>query len=104
MKKLLAVALMAGAGLVISGQAVADEALAKSKNCMTCHTVDKGIIGPSYKDVAKKYKASDAPTLVNKVLEGGSGNWGQVPMAPNKNLGVSKAEAETLVKWILTLK
>jgi len=104
MKKVLAIVVMTAAGLVVSGQAAADEALAKAKNCTTCHAVEgKQIIGPTYKDVAAKYKASDAPMLVNKVLEGGSGVWGTVPMTPNKGV-VSKEEAEKLVKWILTLK
>ncbi|MCL2074964.1 MAG: c-type cytochrome [Betaproteobacteria bacterium] len=102
MKKILAVALMTSAGLVVSGQAFADEALAKAKLCMTCHQIDKGIIGPSYRDVAKKYTAADVPTLTTKVLEGGSGNWGTVPMAPNKAT-VSRDEAEKMVRWILTL-
>ncbi|MCL2021339.1 MAG: c-type cytochrome [Betaproteobacteria bacterium] len=103
MKKLSAIALIAATSLVISGQATADEALAKKKNCTTCHAIDKKLIGPSYKDVAAKYKAADVPALVNKVLEGGSGVWGAVPMTPNKAT-VSQAEAEQLVKWILTIK
>ncbi|MDR1350719.1 MAG: c-type cytochrome [Zoogloeaceae bacterium] len=90
-------------GLLMAGQAQADEALAKAKNCMTCHKTDAKLIGPAYKDVAAKYKAADIPTLTKKVLEGGSGIWGQVPMAPNK-ANVTEAEAKKLVTWILTLK
>jgi cytochrome c len=103
MKKVLAIALMTAAGLVVSGQAAADEALAKAKGCLACHTVDKKLIGPTYKEVAAKYSAADSATLVNKILEGGTGVWGNVPMTPNKAT-VTKADAETLVKWILTLK
>lgn len=103
MKKLSAILLLSAAGLVVSGQAVADEALAKAKNCTTCHANDKKLIGPSYKDVAAKYKAADVPMLVDKVLNGGSGVWGAVPMTPNKAT-VSKEEAEKLVKWVLTIK
>ena len=54
--KLLKTLLLAGAGLLIAGQASADEALAKAKNCMSCHAMDKKVVGPSYKDVAAKYK------------------------------------------------
>ncbi|MDR2637533.1 MAG: c-type cytochrome [Zoogloeaceae bacterium] len=103
MKKTLAIAVMVSAGLFVSAQASADEALAKAKNCTTCHAIDKKLIGPAYKEVAAKYKASDVPALVEKVLNGGSGVWGSVPMTPNKAT-VSQAEAEKLVKWILTLK
>lgn len=99
----ISIALMVAAGLVLSVQArAADEsALAKTKNCMTCHTVDKKLIGPAYKDVAAKYKASDIPALSDKVMKGGSGVWGAVPMAPN---AVTKDEATRLVTWILSLK
>jgi cytochrome c len=95
------IATMIVAGLMTMGQAQADEALAKAKNCMTCHKLDAKLIGPAYKDVAAKYKASDIPMLTKKVLEGGSGVWGQVPMAPNK---ITEAEAKKLVTWILSLK
>jgi cytochrome c len=103
MKKTLAISLMVAAGLVISAQAKADEALAKAKGCTVCHALDKKLIGPAYKDVAAKYKAADVSKLVDKVLNGGSGVWGTVPMTPNKAT-VSKDEAEKLVKWILSVK
>jgi cytochrome c len=102
MKKIY-VAMMAAAGILMAGQSHADEALAKAKNCMTCHKLDAKLIGPAYKDVAKKYKAADIPALTKKVLEGGSGVWGAVPMAPNKAT-VSEEEAKKLVTWILSLK
>jgi cytochrome c len=99
-------ATMIVASLLIAGQAQADEALAKTKLCMTCHKLDAKLIGPAYKDVAKKYKASDIPMLTQKVLNGGTGVWGQVPMAPNKNppYNVTEEEAKKLVTWILSLK
>lgn len=78
-------------------------ALAKSKSCMACHAVDKKIVGPAFKDVAKKYagdKTAEAK-LADKVKKGSSGAWGSVPMPPNN---VSKEEATTLVKWILGTK
>lgn len=101
MKKMCIAAVMAAAGLVLAVPAQADEALAKSKNCMTCHKIDAKLIGPAYKDVAKKYAAKDVDALADKVIKGGSGVWGAVPMAPNN---VTKDEATKLVKWILTLK
>lgn len=91
--------------LVSSAAFAADPAdLAKSKNCMACHSVNNKVVGPAYKDVAAKYAGQkDAEAkLVNKVLKGGSGVWGQVPMPANTQ--VSEAEAHTLVKWILSLK
>lgn len=90
--------------LSVAAPAMADEALAKSKNCMSCHAIDKKVVGPAYKDVAKKYagdaKAADA--LATKVLKGGSGVWGPVPMPANAQ--VNDAEAKKLVAWILSLK
>jgi cytochrome c len=96
-------AAMIAAGFLMACPAQADEALAKAKNCMTCHKIDAKLVGPAYKDVAAKYKASDIPTLTKKVLDGGSGAWGQIPMAPNKAT-VSEEEAKKLVTWILSLK
>ncbi|TFW27532.1 c-type cytochrome [Massilia horti] len=79
-------------------------ALAKAKNCMACHAINNKLVGPAYKDVAAKYAGQkDAePKLVQKVMKGGSGVWGSVPMPANPQ--VSEAEAQTLVKWILSLK
>lgn len=82
---------------------MADEALAKSKNCLACHSVDNKIIGPAFKEIAAKYKDDDSAvgTLSEKVKSGGSGVWGEMPMPPNP--AVSDAEATTLVNWILSL-
>ncbi len=87
-----------------SSAAMANADLAKSKNCMACHSVDNKVVGPAYKDVAKKYAGQkDAENkLVQKVLKGGSGVWGAVPMPANTQ--VTEAEAHTLVKWVLSLK
>lgn len=97
---LLCVALSAFA----SHAAFANADLAKAKNCMACHAVGNKVIGPAFKDVAAKY-AGDAGAegrLAQKVLKGGSGSWGPVPMPANTQ--VSEAEAHTLVKWVLSLK
>ena len=104
MKSLVA-CLFVSAGLLASaGNALASEALAKKYNCLACHAVDKKLIGPSYKDVAAKYK-SDAGAeakLVAKVKNGGTGTWGQIPMPPNS--AVPDADIKTLVKWVLSTK
>ncbi|GAA4026297.1 c-type cytochrome [Actimicrobium antarcticum] len=87
-----------------SNAAYASADLAKSKNCMACHAVANKVVGPGFKDVAAKYAGQkDAEDkLTQKVLKGGSGVWGAVPMPANAQ--VSEAEARTLVKWILSLK
>jgi cytochrome c len=97
----LVVALSAAAAAV---PALADEALAKSKNCLACHAVDKKIVGPAYKEVAAKYAGQkDAvDKLSQKVIKGGVGTWGQIPMPANAQ--VNEAEAKQLVQWILSLK
>lgn len=101
--KAVYVAMMAAAGIVMAGQAQADEALAKAKNCMSCHAVDKKLVGPSYKDVAAKYKgdAGAAEALAAKVKAGGKGVWGQIPMPPNN---VTPEEAKKLATWVLSQK
>jgi cytochrome c len=95
--------MMFAAGLGVAGQAMADEALAKAKNCMACHAIDKKIVGPAYKDVAAKYKgdAGAVDKLASKVKAGGKGVWGEIPMPPNN---VTPDEAKKLVTWILSQK
>jgi len=104
MKYLLLIATLV-AGSAISAEAMANAQLAKSKNCMACHSVDAKIVGPAFKEVAKKYAGQkDAEAkLTQKVLNGGAGVWGAVPMPANKGQ-VSEAEARELVKWVLSLK
>ena len=94
---------MIAAGIVMTGQVQADEALAKAKNCMACHAVDKKLVGPAYKDVAAKYKGdAKAPAmLAAKVKAGGKGAWGEIPMPPNN---VTDDEAKKLVAWVLAQK
>jgi cytochrome c len=100
--KAIHLCLLAAAGVMSAPVVQADEALAKSKNCLSCHAVDKKVVGPAYKDIAKKYTAKDEAMLAEKVIKGGKGVWGPVPMPPNS--AVSPADAEKLVKWILSLK
>ena len=104
MKHILVAIATLAAGLVASLPALADMQLATSKNCMACHAVEKKLVGPSYKDVAAKYAGqTDAvEKLTVKVMKGGSGVWGPVPMPANAQ--VSADEAKKLVAWILAQK
>lgn len=103
--KSIVVSLIAAAGL-LAGSAMAAEMhpLAKKHLCMSCHTMDKKLVGPAYVDVAKKYKgdAGAAAKLEAKVAKGGSGVWGTMPMPPNSPK-VPEADIKELVKWILSL-
>lgn len=78
----------------------ADEKLAKEKNCLTCHALDKKMVGPAFQEIAKKYKgdAKAGAALADKIVKGGSGVWGPIPMPPNK---VTEAEAKTLAAWVM---
>ncbi|MDD3353176.1 c-type cytochrome [Zoogloea sp.] len=102
MKKLVVVAAIAG--LMGSTAAFASADLAKAKNCLACHAVDKKMVGPAYKDVAAKYKGDKTAEakLAEKIVKGGVGVWGQMPMPPNPQ--VSAAEAKTLAAWVLAQK
>lgn len=89
--------------VVVAVPAVADQALAQKKNCMACHAVEKKIVGPAYKDVARKYAGQNAEAkLASKIKQGGSGVWGAIPMPANPQ--VSDADAKQLVAWILSIK
>jgi len=96
--------LIMAAMTTLAAPAMADEALAKAKNCMACHAVDKKLVGPAYKDVAKKYAgdAKAADMLATKIQKGGSGVWGAIPMPANPQ--VSEAEAKKLAAWVLSQK
>lgn len=88
----------------VMAPAFADQALATSKNCMTCHTLEKKLVGPSYKEVAAKYagQAGAVDKLAAKIMKGGSGVYGPVPMPANTQ--VNEAEAKKLAAWVLTIK
>ncbi len=100
MKKLLVIV----AATLACTSAFASEELAKKSACLACHAIDKKVVGPSYKDVAAKYKgnAGAEAMLIAKVKKGGSGTWGQIPMPPNP--AVKDEDIKTLVKWILAMK
>lgn len=78
--------------------------LAAKKNCLACHQTDKKLVGPSYKAIAAKYAGDKgaADMLATKIVKGGSGVWGPVPMPANPQ--VSDAEARQLAAWVLSLK
>jgi len=97
--KVLGAALLA-ALMPLAAHASAD--LARSKNCMACHGVDKKLVGPAFKDVAAKYKADKAAgaQLAQSIVKGSTGKWGPIPMPPN---AVSEADATALAKWVLSL-
>lgn len=105
MKKLMMIA--ATAGLMLTGGAHAADAdkakaMAQSKNCLACHAIDKKLVGPAFTEVSKKYKGNkDAEAnLIKKVINGGGGVWGTIPMPPNP---VKEDEAKLLVDWVLSL-
>jgi cytochrome c len=105
---LLGAAAWLGVLLALAGQARAAEdegkALLQKSDCFACHQVDSKLVGPAYKDVAKKYAGDKEalPKLVKKVKEGGAGNWGQVPMAPHPQL--SDEDLTKMVQWVLAQK
>jgi cytochrome c len=92
------------AAAFIAAPALASPELAQKKNCMACHQTDKKVVGPAYKDVAAKYAGQKdaADKLAQKIVKGGSGVWGAVPMPANPQ--VSEAEAKQLAAWVLSQK
>jgi cytochrome c len=104
MKIALIARLAVTASMVVVAPAFADQALATAKNCMSCHTLDKKLVGPAYKEVAAKYAGQkDAvDKLAAKIMKGGSGVYGPVPMPANTQ--VNDAEAKKLAAWVLTIK
>ena len=106
MMKTLATTAASAALLMMSGMASAADgmALAQKNACMSCHGIDKKIVGPAFKDVAKKYAADKGAQakLAAKVKAGGKGVWGEIPMPPNPQ--VSPADTSTIVAWVLSLK
>ena len=96
--------LLATMGLGSAVPAHADLALATARNCMTCHMVERKVLGPSFKDVAAKYKDNKGAVdlLADKIVKGGAGVWGPVAMPANPQ--VSEADARKLASWVLSVK
>lgn len=103
--KSIAISMVVAAGLVFTGSAMAADmpAVAKKNNCVACHAIEKKVVGPSWKDVAAKYKgdAGAVAHLTTKIQKGGSGVWGRVPMPATPK--ASDADVKELVGFILAL-
>jgi cytochrome c len=102
--KRLAILVAASATCAAAVPAHASPELAQKHACLACHAVDKKLVGPSYKDIAAKYRGDGGAEarLADKVKKGSQGTWGQVPMPPNAS--VPDADVRALVKWILSQK
>ena len=102
----IAAAAFALTGLVAAGAVHADagEDLLKKNGCTACHSIDKKLVGPGYKEIADRYRKDKgaAASLAQKVKAGGKGTWGDIPMPPNAH--VKDADIKTLVDWILSIK
>lgn len=90
-------------GALMAAPVLADQALAEKKKCTVCHTVTKKFIGPSYQAVAARYAGHNASRqLADKIIHGSRGGWGVITMPANPK--ISRTEADTLARWILSLK
>jgi cytochrome c len=100
--------ILVAAALLTSGAHAADpkaaETLSKNNGCFACHSVDKKLVGPSYKEIADRYRGDKTAeaSLVKKVKAGGKGVWGDIPMSPNAH--VKDEDIKTMVQWILSIK
>lgn len=81
---------------------VSGQSLMEASDCMACHNADERLIGPSYKEIAAKYSEKDIEILASKIIDGGSGVWGSVPMQPHPQ--ISKEDAKKMVEYILSQK
>ena len=99
-----AIGLAAAACLMLASAAQANEKLLQASGCTACHSVDKKLVGPGYKDVAAKYRGNKGAEadLIRKVKAGSKGVWGDIPMPPNAH--VKDEDIKTLVQWVLSLK
>lgn len=102
--------ILAGAllcGTMFFNAAKASEELMEKAGCIACHRIDEKLIGPAYREVAKKYRSSPREQtmiyLTDKVREGGEGVWGDIPMAPNPPSKISDEDLKKLLEWILSL-
>ena len=91
-----------GTGSPAASAASKGQTLMASLDCNTCHKEHEKVIGPALADIAKKYTSADVETLAKKVISGGSGNWGSVPMTAHPDLKL--ADAEEMVKYVLSVK
>jgi cytochrome c len=87
---------------IVASGAQASPELARKNNCMTCHAVDRKLVGPSYQEVARRHSGTAADKLAQSIRAGGKGQWGAMPMPAQPQL--SDADARALAQWILSLK
>lgn len=103
--KSIIVSMVAAAGLMAAGSVLAADMpdIAKKNNCTACHAIDKKVVGPAWMEVSKKYKgdATQKARLTTKIMKGGGGNWGAMPMPANPKL--SEADAGALADFVLGL-
>ena len=101
MKKAL---LILATSTVVAMPALADEALARSKNCMACHAIDRKMVGPSFRDISARYAGDNEAVarMATKIQRGGSGSWGAIPMPANPR--ISDADARALATWSLSFR
>ncbi|MFM7327767.1 MAG: c-type cytochrome [Bacteroidota bacterium] len=87
----------------VTSQIAEGEALVKGSDCKTCHHAVNKIIGPAHTDVAKKYEftAANVSMLAQKIIKGGQGVWGQIPMTAHPDITV--ADAEKMARYVLSL-
>ncbi|WP_333597267.1 c-type cytochrome [Chryseobacterium flavum] len=78
------------------------KSLVEGTDCLSCHKIDFKLVGPAYQDIASKYTDADIDLLAQKVIDGGKGNWGDIPMTPHA--GLSKDNAKLMIRYILSLK
>lgn len=99
-----AAALAMAAWVTMPAPALASEALARQRNCLNCHGMERKVVGPGFRQVAVRYAGQKDATayLAEKIVKGGAGAWGPVAMAANPQ--VSKEEAARLAAWVLSLK
>ncbi|MCC9598479.1 MULTISPECIES: c-type cytochrome [unclassified Rubrivivax] len=91
-----------GLALLSAGAQAAPEDIVKKSGCLMCHQVDKKVVGPSYKEIAAKYKGKKVEAqLFDKVRKGGGGVWGPVPMIPHTPQQISDADLKTVIAWVL---
>ena len=95
--------LVAIAGCAVGATAQASEELMEKSGCVSCHRIDQKLVGPSFKDIAIKYKSdrNALPYLLEKVRDGGEGVWGDMPMPPNSVEKISDADLKTVLEWVL---
>ncbi len=103
-RALAALRLLTLASVVIAAPVLADEKLARSRNCFACHQIESKLVGPAWREVALRYARDPEAELrlARKIREGGSGVWGVIAMAPNP--AVSESDARALARWVLSLR